>query len=65
MKQYQCMRCGKKYLGRLDYCPRCGQRHIYQVGDKYYNAVGDELILNRKGDIVDTIPNPFGPNAKR
>lgn len=60
MKTYTCTLCGKKFEGRLDRCPRCGKRLVYSVGDKHFNAEGDELVIKNK-HIVKIIPNPRGP----
>ncbi|MBQ7244517.1 MAG: hypothetical protein IJS52_10020 [Bacilli bacterium] len=60
MKTYACRRCGKKFAGRLDRCPRCGQRIVYCINGKYYDCVGNELIL-KKNRIVGVVPNPHGP----
>lgn len=60
MKRYVCPRCGAKFDGRLDRCPRCAQRIVYQKDDKYFDALGNELIL-RRNHIVRIIPNEKGP----
>ena len=65
MKTYYCMRCGKKFPGRLDTCPRCGALHVYEVDGKYYTATGDEVILDRQGCIKKIIPGPYAIDAGR
>ncbi|MCR5348716.1 MAG: hypothetical protein K6E59_03830 [Bacilli bacterium] len=60
MKKYVCTRCGKKFVGRHDRCPRCGLLFAYEREGKYYNAMGDELII-KDGRIQKIIPNPLRP----
>lgn len=45
-KTYVCTRCGKRFLGRQDFCPRCGQPFVYEKGGVLYNTLGDKVILS-------------------
>lgn len=61
-KTFTCTRCGKKFVGWQDRCPRCGQLFVFEKGGKYHNALGDELVLSKdKKHIVKTIPNKKRP----
>ena len=61
-KIYTCLRCGKRFRGRQDRCPRCGQLFVFEKEGKFYNALGDELILSRdKKHIVKVVPNKNRP----
>ena len=51
MKTYTCTRCGKRFLGRHDRCPRCGQLFVYLKGGKYFNSRGQEVLLTKEGKI--------------
>ena len=42
MKKYLCPRCGKKLLGRVDYCPRCAQHIVYEKGGHYFDSLNNE-----------------------
>ncbi len=55
LKTYTCPRCGKRFLGRSDRCPRCGQLIVYLTDGKYYNSLGDELILTRNKRFIRKI----------
>lgn len=61
MKTYVCRRCGKKFEGRHEYCPRCGQHFVYQREGKLYDAYGSEVLLDKKGHIRKTKLNPNLP----
>lgn len=61
MKTYACHRCGKKFEGRLDYCPRCGQHFVYQRKGEYFDALGNKVLLGKDGHIKKTIRNPKSP----
>ena len=62
-KTFTCLRCGKKFVGRQDRCPRCGQLIVFEQKGKFYNAIGDELLLDKeKKHIVKVIPNKKRPN---
>ena len=64
MKDYVCTRCGKKFQGRNNRCPRCGQLFVYQRGEKYFDALGNEVVLDSHGHIRKRIKNPLAPNKK-
>ena len=49
---YTCLRCGKRFRGRQDRCPRCGQLMVFERKGKYYNALGDELVLTRDKKLI-------------
>ncbi len=61
MKTYFCPRCGKRFQGRLDRCPRCAQLIVYEVKGKYFNALGDELTIDKEGHPHLLTPNPKAP----
>lgn len=62
MKTYYCPRCGKKFQGRADRCPRCAQRLVYQRHGKYYDALGNLLELDKEGKKATLAkPNPKAP----
>ena len=61
MKTYVCGRCGKRFEGRQDRCPRCGQVHVYLIRGKLYNSLGDEVVLDKDNHIERISPNPRGP----
>ncbi len=61
-KTFTCLRCGKRFKGRMDRCPRCGQLIVYEYEGRFYNAIGDELILSPdKKRIVKVLPNRRRP----
>ncbi len=62
MKIYYCLRCGKKFEGRMDRCPRCAQRLVYERKGKYYDAMGNLLTLDKDGKKATIAePNPKAP----
>ena len=66
MKTYVCHRCGKKYEGRRDRCPRCGQLFVYARGGRFYDALGNEVILKPDGEhILKYVNNPVGPATNK
>lgn len=48
-KTYVCTRCGKRFVGRQSFCPRCAQPFVYRQGGKLFNPLGDEVALTRNG----------------
>ncbi|MBR1846694.1 MAG: hypothetical protein IJ787_03165 [Bacilli bacterium] len=60
MKTFACPRCGKRFQGRFDRCPRCAQLLVYEKNGEFFDAEGDRLII-RKKRIKKVIPNPNGP----
>ena len=47
MKTYVCHRCGRKFEGRLDRCPHCGQLFVYLRGGSYFTADGRAVTLDK------------------
>lgn len=43
---FVCHRCGKRFRGRQDYCPRCGQPFVYEIDGLLYNSIGDQVELS-------------------
>ena len=61
-KIFTCPRCGKRFAGRQDRCPRCGQLIVYELDGKFYNALGDQLLLAADGKHIEkTIRNRKRP----
>ena len=61
MKNYVCKRCGLKFEGRYDYCPKCGQHFVYKRGEEYFDALGTKVTLNKKGHIKKFFKNKNAP----
>ncbi len=57
MKTYVCRRCGTKFEGRLDYCPRCDQHFVYKRKDGLYDALGRKVELDKHNHIRKIYPN--------
>ena len=64
MKTYICHRCGKPFKGRYDRCPYCGQLFVYARGGHYYDALGNEVILDKNNHIKKRIPNKLAPQPR-